>query len=404
VDVIVIGAGVTGLSTALHLAAHGQTRVAVSSYPAALAATSLSAGLLAGGQSDNFTRFSHALGAAAAARLWGFGAAAFAATVAFLREKRVPHRLGRRLRLATSEAEVTEMGIAVEQLLAAGFAARLTRRGEAADGLDWATLGSRILAVQEEGTRAGEPAAREAAGFVAPEALMSALLTATAAVPRVDAVAALREVGAKGRDAGVEAALVTGEIVRAEIAVLAAHLGSVALVPELTDALVPYADQWTEVAAVPARGRAASAPGLEAGCVFSATHGHEWGVSRGEAGIRIGGARYLRPMAGIEAKTADAPPRVTAQLLSLAQGTLPSLARVRAVRSVALREIRPCDEVPLIGPSFGSGRVLVAAGYMGQGLTQGFLAGRALADLINTGKARDLPRELWPTRLRSLST
>jgi glycine/D-amino acid oxidase-like deaminating enzyme len=51
---------------------------------------------------------------------------------------------------------------------------------------------------------------------------------------------------------------------------------------------------------------------------------------------------------------------------------------------------------------FGEGRILVATGFMGQGLTQGFFAGRCLAELVAHGAAAALPRRLWPERLRSL--
>jgi glycine/D-amino acid oxidase-like deaminating enzyme len=53
---------------------------------------------------------------------------------------------------------------------------------------------------------------------------------------------------------------------------------------------------------------------------------------------------------------------------------------------------------------YGNGRMLVACGYMGTGLSWGFLAGKCLADLIASGHAKDLARSLWPERLRSLES
>ena len=48
-------------------------------------------------------------------------------------------------------------------------------------------------------------------------------------------------------------------------------------------------------------------------------------------------------------------------------------------------------------------RIFLATGYMGSGLTMGYLAGQCMAELILTGACPKLPRRLWPERLRSLS-
>jgi glycine/D-amino acid oxidase-like deaminating enzyme len=74
----------------------------------------------------------------------------------------------------------------------------------------------------------------------------------------------------------------------------------------------------------------------------------------------------------------------------------------RTVMTNAILDINPCDEIPIAGPMYGRGRLLVAAGFLGLGLSQGFLAGRCLADLVKDGRCDDLPRQLWPERLRSM--
>ena len=60
------------------------------------------------------------------------------------------------------------------------------------------------------------------------------------------------------------------------------------------------------------------------------------------------------------------------------------------------------DEGKLIGPMFGQPNILLATGFMGDGLSLGFLAGKCLSELILEGQSTSLPRFLWPERLRSL--
>jgi glycine/D-amino acid oxidase-like deaminating enzyme len=72
------------------------------------------------------------------------------------------------------------------------------------------------------------------------------------------------------------------------------------------------------------------------------------------------------------------------------------------VQSTAGLDCRPCDELPIIGPMFGESRILVGTGYMGLGLSWGFLAGKCLANLVAKGKSPMLPSRLTPARLRSL--
>ena len=64
--------------------------------------------------------------------------------------------------------------------------------------------------------------------------------------------------------------------------------------------------------------------------------------------------------------------------------------------------VRACDEIPVIGPHFGSGRILISSGYMGNPIPMGLFAGKCLADIIATGSADLLPRDVSPERLRNL--
>jgi glycine/D-amino acid oxidase-like deaminating enzyme len=378
-DVLVIGSGITGLSTLVHLKARGISRVALAADAARAPSSRRLPGVLMGGQLDNFTRISHRHGQPIAAALWRFGDAAFDALIAHARAAGIEVATGRRLRLVTSEAELREAEQAVRELQGSGFT-NVTLENQTASKAGATPFGDRVIAVQDDGARAG---------LLDSAALATRLEQATAEVPRVGRVRALSRPGG-----ALTVTLEDGSTLRAEIVVLAAHLGIKTLVPELDDALVPYADQWGIWERAPT-------PAISSGTVVTATHANEWGAVDGQRVI-YGGARYLRPLGGMEAKSAAAEERITTHLATLAKSTFRGVAGGAPSSVGAGLDIRPCDELPVIGPMYGESRLLIGAGYMGLGLTMGFHAGACLAELVVKGSAPALPRILWPERLRSL--
>lgn len=374
-EVVVIGSGVAGLSALYHLRRLGVTRVALSSGAPETAATRHGAGLLWGGQVDNFTRLSHTQGGAFAAELWRLGDRAFDELTNFAEGHGVPMTRGRRQRLIVSAAEQVEAEKAVAELQAQGLGAKLVAPSD--------LLTPRVIAVQDDGPRGGA---------IDTYALMEALEKETADVPRFGPTRKLQL-----SSSGASLHLDDDVRVDCEMVVVCAHLGIGDLIPELKSALVPFADQWSEIRL---RERAPSWKGT----AFSANHTYEWGVFPSPDRVRFGGGRYLRPMAGIEATSATVDPKITAHLLGQLAKTFTFADGAEVVLTVASRDIRPCDELPLIGPMFGDGRALVATGFMGAGLTMGFLAGRCLAELVKSGRCDILPRKLWPERLRTLES
>jgi len=386
-DIIIIGAGVTGLSCAAHLQGQGRSVALVESHGShegSDRASFNSAGLIFGGQSDNFTRVSHAHGAAFARELWTYGDYCFDQLTDFLGQHEIPWQRHRRLRLITSAHELKESTLAVEQLKSAGFRVELV----SVDSKPRADLPSclpRVVAIQDDGDRGG---------WVDPRALLSALDKTCIGTTRINTMAMSVEPGAQGvivRDH-------QGQTFKAEIVVVAAHLHTGALLPALHDVLISVAEQWCLVE-TPDR-KSWSSPGI----VFSANHGYEWGVTVSPHQVVLGGGRYLRPLAGIEAKEASVLPKITAHLIDQAEKTYPWGQELKVISETAGLDCRPCDELPVIGPMYGEPRVLLAAGYMGAGLTMGYGAGKCLSELVLTGRSSSLPRRLWPERLRSLPT
>lgn len=378
-NVVVVGAGITGLATAWFLAQRGIKRIAVVSDPECPPATLASAGRIMGGQTDNYTRVSHAHGDEFARKLWQFGDAAFDRIVAFAQSFGVPVATGRRLRLITSPEEHTEAQKAVVQLCAAGFTATLAPVNESQWG---ESMLSRVLAIQDEGPRGGT---------INTVGLLAALRQASGVTHETHSIHGLR--AAAGH---MELTHARGTLT-CEIVVLANHLHIANFVPELGEALVPYADQWHVGTGL--RTGSWSAPGV----CFSLNHGYEWGVTGLDSTLALGGGRFLRPLAGIGATLAQADSKASHYLQKQLVKTFDWGKSVTLGTARPLRECWPCDELPVIGPMFGESRILIATGFMGAGLTMGFQAGYCLAEMIATGRAPELADRLWPHRLRSLA-
>jgi glycine/D-amino acid oxidase-like deaminating enzyme len=377
--VVVIGGGITGLSTALHLKRGGISHVAIAQGETLGSPSRLASGFCSGGQLDNFTRISHLHGMTLANDLWTFGNNAFDSLAMYAQEHDVSYQAGRRLRLLASSSEFAESQKATEELSSLGFQSAVLLPRPIG-------LHERISGVQDDGPRGA---------FVDPEQLFHSLSTVTSNIPRIPAVNKI-----VGSQEAVSLILADGTITRAEVVVVAAHLHTGLLVPELGPALVPFTDQWTKFTFENQPMPEWCSPGT----AFTTNHTHEWGVIVSETTIHFGGGRYLRPLAGVESSRVTVDPKITKHLKELLSQTFACIRRneLSAISSFGMVDIQPCDQLPVVGPMFGEPRLLIATGFGGQGLQTGFYAGAQVAELIAKGSAPNLPRSLWPERLRSL--
>lgn len=375
-DIAIIGAGITGLSASYHLQKAGLRNIGLFADQTSL--TEHAAGMICGGLIDNFTRISQRHGLQKAKDVWAFSVRAYQELENFAAAHGIPLQQGKRLRLIENRDEWEEAGKAVAELEGQGFPSRLLSAVDAGS----MGLGSspRLLGMQVDGVPSG---------IINVPALLKALLDDSALGTPGPKITHF-EIQSDGVILEAE-----GRSIKAEIVVLANHLNIRDFLPQLNEVLVSSQDQWHSFEL-----SGAELP-MPPGSLLTWTHGHIWALVEDWHRIRIGGARFMRPMAGFEADEAVLNDKVQVFLRQAWDKLFPQHPVLEVLRSQAGLDIRPCDELPLIGPLFGESRVLLGGGFMGQGLVLGFAAGKALANLA-LGLPYELPRSLWPERHRSL--
>lgn len=370
-QVTIVGGGITGLSTAYHLNQRGIDQITIIDDPNERTTSQMCAGFVLGSMFDNITRIAHAYGLEFAGQIYRFSQQAFQNIESFCRQHNVPLTTAEHRRLIVSTNEKIEATKAVALFRQGGFNAQLLPVDQQLYDSD------RVCAVQDDAIGGGY--------LDLPQLFAKLSVKAKRIEARVTAI-------------NNGSCIVDGKTLTSELVVVAGHHQIAELITDLREIIIPYSDQWSVFRMTPASSF------LRRGQIYTANHGHEWAVVADDNTIHIGGARFLRRFAGI----GDAKPYVDNKISSyLSQrfaDYLPSLrGRLQLTTTTALIGVRPCDELPIIGPMYGNDRLLFACGYLGNGISWGFQAGKCLAELIAEGRSATLPRQLWPERLRSMS-
>lgn len=382
-DVLIVGAGITGLSCAYHLRQRGYKKIALLEDPCNQSISLKAPGYALPGMADHFTRLSHARGQSAACRIWRFCDDAFTALHDFCGEPWPQHSTsamtvspGRRLRVATHKAERKELRQVQNDMLSHGFNVGLMEQSERETWL------SAFDAVVLE------------------EALGSYLIDTNNLFKHLGAgqrkfhSKALRLLKTSSGTIKIET---TGASYEAVMVVLACHLETQRLAPGLPeDILIPYADQWVRLEA--------SLPktllDMGVGTFITTDFGYYSLCIDSPNSVCLLGGRQFRHLAGIGEAQAEWNERSFTQSCKRIRELFPGIMFGNMIASKAISGCRPCDDMPLIGPLAGIPQVLVAAGFIGQGLTQGFYAGACIASLIDQGSCATLPRDFYPERFR----
>ncbi len=374
-DVIIIGRGITGTSAAWHLSQLGYKNVLVLGPDRiAGACASQCPGFVTASTIDNITRIVHGHGSELAGAILKLGQHGYEGLRKFALSHNVPWAEGSVRRFAPTEHEKNEMVLATEMLKQLGLDAKLLASRAKVDP-------NNTVAVQNDGILSAVTDIHQ---------IM--MLLETQSFATIDRSLA-KQVLVDGKKVVVKT---EDDHFESEMVLIAAHLQTGELIPNLKEALVSYADQWISFEA------AESLTPLHPGNLWIGHHGH-YGLWRGyDNRVYMTGARFLRHWAGIEAKSADVLDKITTHLVQKGEEWF-GFKNIRGIQAHGILDCRPCDELPVIGPMFGQNRLLVGTGYMGSGLALGFAAGEALASLVHKGQASQLHPGLTPTRLRSLT-
>lgn len=361
-DIAIVGSGITGLSTYYHLKALGYNTKIIATEPKKTT-TGNSSHWVSAGQNDLVTRLYHAHGSEIGGLVWGFADKSFDYFKKFCLEKGVSLSCGHRVYLASSEMELKELGQVKDILQHYPYPV-----------------------VEKDLSQSTGIARLQASGFFDDQAFFEILEPDDI---QIDTVKSIRQV-----EGGV---MLEGHKSHyaCELVIICAHTKINHFQVMASETLVPYADQWSEV-----RLRK-PLDALPMGSLISWNFGYFWLSVREPKLVRIGGARFLRPYAGIGAEKAELSKAVTQCYLKEAEKILGIQVDELVTESAALG-CRACDEIPVLGPSSSHHRILLATGFMGQGICQGFYAGYCLAKLIENGNSALIPRILWPERLRQL--
>lgn len=330
-----------------------------------------------GGLVDNITRMHHAYGDEVAQQVWQFSQRAAAQFAAQLRVWQLPCQHMAKLRLHHSAHQQSE-GREAQRLLAGfGLGSAIAPQNR------WAFASEGVLIHNEDGQ-----------GYTFdPEALG---LRLAKIIPCLKGHFNTPE-QLTANAHGFRATTACGQSIAATMVVIACPVTLLALRPFYRDVFIPYSDQWQlhslSQGQAPRKGEKA---------MFYADHGYVYGTHLPDRGqLMLAGGRFVEKGARI----GDASGKPSAKVQDYLTGRGAELwgqPLPPPQSSQGFCDYRSCDELPVIGPDFREPQLLVAGGFMGGGLGLGWYGGQQLAELIATGACPQLPRALWPTRLRSL--
>ncbi len=375
-DIAIIGSGITGLSAANHLIRLGSRNICMFNDVNTPSSSSRNPGFFLAGLMDNITRISHRHGHQTAQEVWEWSALGYDRLLEYCKSKSIPVNCGNRVRWISSPEELKESHLAVKILSNLGFSAKL-------DSEKNQTFPDRIFGIQREGSKSS---------IIDSKILIESLKKCCSFVQSFPKAVSLQEKNGK-----IYIRDLSGEEYSSEAIILANHLSIAELIPTLSNTIVSYADQWHEFKVA----KDLTEIGFSKGDFFSWHHSHYWGGCFDSNIVRLGGARFLRKLAGFEAVQATLLPVVEESIVSAWNSMFPEHPIIETLNSQAGLDCWPSDELPLVGPVFGEPRILIATGYMGLGLAMGFYAGQCLAELLS-GLRPPLPRKLWPERIRQL--
>ncbi len=383
VEVAIVGAGIAGISAALHLAGLGVDTLVLEAGSVSGRASGRNDGQLLLGLGEHYNRIVGQFGADRARQLWAFLQRNHEATRTALAQHGIDCGLvrGGGLRLAETEHEAAELHLASDLLHGEGIAHELLAAGEVAGRFAAARGYHGALFLPGEAIL--QPVAM-VRGFATAAARLGAAIVEQAPVARID--------GTAGEFA---LQLGDGRTVRARTVVLC------------TAALAPGLDATGFLArnVFPFRGQVIATDPLPADvlaqlpqCAMSSNFCYEYFRVHGGR-LFLGGMRWS--VKGEELGLVDdehTNAEVTANLRAYAQRHFACAAQLEFVHAWTGIMAGTPDSLPLLGGLPGAPGVFTLSAFNGYGLSFAFLGGRCLAETIVDGSAHDPAAALFAPR------
>ncbi len=363
-DVVVIGAGMTGLATAIALRDAGLSVAVVESRAVGAAATGRNVGFILEGVAESYTRTISLWGREKAKSARRFTVENHHQLAALIERFGIKCEYERRgsIHLAATEGEDLELREGTDQLLEDGFEAAFVDHD---DLPSWA---------QRAGYRSAQviPLDGELDPVAFAQGLADGLLSVGGSLYENCAAQDIQQT-----PDGVRVRCPEGEIT-AMGAVIAANAYATTLAPWLTGRLDPTRGQV--LCTAPIKERLFDRP-------IYASHGFEYWRQLRSGEVVMGGWRNL-DMEGEVGFGEDTHPQIQEAMAAFLSALHPAMEGVEITSRWAGIMGFSRDSLPIVGPMPGWPALFLAVGFTGHGFGFSVHAGKVMAELITTGNSQ----------------
>jgi gamma-glutamylputrescine oxidase len=376
VDVLVVGSGLFGATTAYWLARAGRKVALLDRVAVAFGASGRNGGFVVAGMHEDYPAAVKRLGQKVARAVLAISYENQAGLRQVLAEEEIAchYREPGSLGLALGEDQGAEVRQSIEALQADGFPAHWLERGEVQKLIN-TPLGPEIVGGKFLPGQALVHSARLIQGLVQAAQRHGATLYQAQALNLTQ----------DGDSVRVET---TGGHISAGAVVLAVNAWTSELIPTMREMIVPVRGQILAYAPL--------APVFTTAIFASLTETEEYWQQTLDGSIVLGGCRALAPGRDMGVWDTSTTPEVQAALEQILPRLFPQLSGLQVVqRWAGLMDFSP-DRIPLADRVPGLNNAWFVGGLSGHGMPFGMLLGQYLAEAAQTGQA---PEALWPFKL-----
>ncbi|HEU5103509.1 MAG TPA: FAD-binding oxidoreductase [Roseiflexaceae bacterium] len=380
-DVVVIGGGLLGASTAYWLARAGAAAVLIEQGALAAGATGRNGGFMVAGTAERYPAAIARLGHATAREIWQLTLDSRALLRHVLAEEAIDcdYREPGNLELALGEEQLAELSSTIAALRADGFVADLLDRSQVQSLID-----TPLAPAIAGGLFAPEN------GLLHPARLVYGLAGAAERHgARIVSETLLTGIVADGD--GVLARTTRGDI-RAGAAVIAANAWLGQIVPALSERVTPVRGQALAFEPIPQV--------FQVGLGAALTPTGEYWQQAPDGTVVLGGCRAVAPGRDVGIRDSRPTPEVQAALERVLPQLFPALAGLRVARRWAGPMAFTSDYLPIADRAPELARVWVVGGFCGHGMPFGMRLGQLLA---HAATSDERPAALAPFRIERMT-